>query len=140
MNDGSGFQMNSNATSKTYPVGIVGEASYQQAIRMCAAGQQVQIFHELGNPYDVKALAVATMDGQTIGYIARDCWLQDAIHEEGHGCEANIKAISSANAGMLGVVLDVSVGGPAIATRHFNQHERPASPERRGWFARLFGV
>jgi hypothetical protein len=80
------------------------------------------------------------MDGETIGYIARNCWLQDAVHEEGQGCEANIKAVSSANAGTLGVILDVSVGGPAVATRQFNRPEPAASPEREGWFARLFGL
>jgi HIRAN domain len=138
--DGKGFQLISGAGSKTYPVGIVGEASYQEAIRRCAAGQHVQIFHELENPYDEKALAVVTMDGETIGYIARDCWLQDAVHEEGHGCEASIKEVSSANADTLGVVLDVCVGGPAVATRQFNQPKPPASPESNRWFARLFGL
>jgi len=138
MNDGKSFQLLSNTGSRTYPVGIVGEASYQRAFRQCSAGQPVQIVHELGNPYDDRALAVATADGHTIGYIARDCWLHDAVHEEGHGCEASIKEISSAGAGKFGVVLDVSIGGPAVRTRPFNRQELES--KSKGWFARLLGL
>ena len=141
---------------RTYPVGIVGEASYQSAIGRCLAGQQVQIIHELGNPYDKKALAVAIVDGETIGYIARDCWLRDAVHEEGHGCDATIKAISSGGAGTLGIVLDVAVAGNGVPTRQFarvegatsahsrasapSAHPRAYSGQTKGFLARLFGL
>jgi hypothetical protein len=138
MNDSKGFEMLSSTGSRKYPVGIVGEASYQRAIRQCRAGQLVQIVHELANPYDGRALAVATADGDTIGYIARNCWLQDAVHEEGHGCEARIKEISSAGGGKFGVVLDVSIGGAAVPTRQFNRHQ--SESKSKGWLARLFGL
>jgi len=112
--------------SGVYPVGIVGEANYQSAIRRCSVGQRVRVLHELGNPYDERALAVVTADGQTIGYIARDCWLQDAVHGEGRGCDATIKAVSSSG-GMLGIVLDVSLTGLALGTRDFIEAVRPLS-------------
>ena|SRR5947209_12588251 len=133
------------AQPKQYPVGIVGEASYQPAIRRCSAGQRVQIFHELANPYDKKALAVVTENGDTIGYIGRNCWLQDAVHEEGHGCEATIKAVSSSGDGNLGVVLDVTVGGRGIPTRQFDRPMGPTTAQHtgerpKGFLARLFGL
>jgi hypothetical protein len=113
----------------------VGEASYQPAIRRCFDGQRVHIVLEPNNPYDPRALAVVTHDGLTIGYIARDCWLQDAIHDEGHGCEAYIKEISSGSSGELGVVLDVTLCDEEIGTRSF---DRPN--EQKGWLARIFGL
>ena len=135
--------------SGIYPVGLAGEASYQSAIRRCSAGQTVHVVHEIGNPYDKNALAVVTENGEIIGYIARDCWLQDAIHAEGHGCEAKIKAISSRGGSTFGVVLDVSVGGPPVASSQFNRSESAAPKhegtsarqitEEKGWLARLFG-
>ena len=126
--------------SKTYTVGIVGEANYQAAIRSCSVGQRVRIFHEPDNPYDELALAVATDQGRTLGYIARDCWLQDAVHEEARGCEATIKEISAAGGGMLCVVLDVTPSGHGIETRSFSRApvERVSPP--RGCLASLFGL
>ena len=142
---GKGFQLVSGNGPKLYPVGIVGESNYQGSIRRCMAGQRVEIVHEPDNPYDSNALAVVTESGETIGYIARDCWLQDAIHEEGHGCEATIKEIMTAEIGQLGVVLDVSVGGGPVPRRPFGRAvprgDSSASATReqsRGWLARLF--
>jgi hypothetical protein len=149
VSEGEHFEMPAVAEPKRYPVGIVGEASYQPAIRRCAPGERVQIVHELDNPYDQQALAVLTNDGNTIGYIARDCWLQDALHDEGHGCEATIKAVSSAENGMLGVVLEVTLSGHDIPSRQFQNAEpsptstseaQPVSTEQKGWLARLFGI
>lgn len=122
---------------KTYPVGIVGEASYQTSIGRCSAGQRVHIVHEPDNPYDKLALAVVTADGLTIGYVARESWLRDAVHEEGSGCEAAIKEISSAGPGKLGIVLDVRLCDDDIAVRTFNRPSAAKADESKGWFARL---
>jgi hypothetical protein len=124
---------------KTYQVGIVGEASYQGPIGRCFEGQRVHILHEPDNPYDPEALVVVTEAGATIGYIARDCWLQDAIHEEGRGCGASIKEITSAGAGGRGVVIDVALRGRGVGTRNFSR--APAAPpvESKGWLSRLLG-
>lgn len=125
--------------SKTYPVGIVGEASYQASIRCCSEGQRVHILHEPDNPYDPEALAVVTDDGETIGYIARDCWLQDAIHEEGRGCEASIKEIAAAGAKKLGVVIDVTLCGRGVGTRIFNRAPAASPAKQQRWLSRLLG-
>ena len=92
--------------ARTYQLGIVGEATYQPAIRQCSEGQGVEVVHEPSNPYDNMALAV-TADGQVIGYVPRDCWLRKAIHDEGKGCDATIRSINAGAKGLLGVVLDV---------------------------------
>ena len=121
--------------SRTYPVGIVGEASYQRAIRRCAEGEIVRIIHEPDNPYDEMALAVVSENGRTLGYIARDSWLQEAIHGEGKGCHAQIKEINSTGAGRLGIVLDVALSGVAVETRAHRSPQEDAAP--RGCLAML---
>lgn len=66
----------------------------------------------------------------------RDCWLQGAVHDEGRGCEASFKGIASADAGKLGVVINVTLCGRGIATRPFSR--APAvTEEAKGWLARL---
>jgi hypothetical protein len=89
-----------------YPVGLVGESNYQLAINACAPGQRVEILHEIGNPYDELALVVKTEKGGKLGYIGRDCWLVNAIHNELHGCEARVLSINPGPHG-AGVVIDV---------------------------------
>lgn len=155
--EGEHFEMPPAASQRTYPVGIVGEASYQDAIRRCSQGEQVEILHERNNPHDRLALAVVSAHGDTIGYIARTNWLRDAIHDEGKGCDATIKDIgSNGSAGLLAVVLDVSLNGRGVGERSFSRPpatsvptssvQARTSPEvpaptcaepRRGWLARL---
>jgi hypothetical protein len=128
--------------SRTYQLGVVGEANYQLAIRRCSVGQCVHIVHEPSNPYDDHALAVVTEGDDTIGYVARDCWLQDAVHDQGKGCDATIKSIGSGDSGQLGVVLDVCLNSDGVEEREFNR--APVSPSStpapKGWLARLFGI
>lgn len=134
---------------RTYLLGIVGEASYQAQIRCCRSGQSVEIFHEPGNPHDSFALAVVTSGGETIGYVPRDCWLQDAIHEEGKGCDATIRSINTAANGMLGVVLDVSLNTNGVSERAFSETQRQSTrrtaqeqsrPPAKNWLARFLGI
>lgn len=96
-----------------YPVGIVGEQHYQAAVAGCSPDQSVDVLYELGNPYDELALVVKTKAGKKIGYIAHDCWLRDAIHEEGKSCSARILSINEGDHG-TGVVLDVQVNGEGV--------------------------
>lgn len=92
-----------------YDVGLVGEANYQEAIRACREREPVQILHEIGNPYDEEALVVVTQSGEKIGYIARSNWLQRAVHQEGKGCDAQIKAVHRGERGLHGVVIEVEL-------------------------------
>jgi hypothetical protein len=131
------------SSARTYPLGIVGESNYQGAIERCSPGQAVDVLHEPDNPYDDLALAVV-VHGQTIGYIPRECWLQEAIHEEGKGCTASIKSIDRADVGYLAVVLDVSLNADGVRQRAFSREvgrpsRQSSSPAvRKSWLSRLF--
>ena len=103
----------------SWKAGIVGEANYQSTIARCSPGDEVQIAHEVGNPYDDEALVVLTADGGRIGYIGRDHWIQELIHDEGRSCEATIESITPGGSGKLGVVLNiVKASGPTATVRY----------------------
>jgi hypothetical protein len=105
--------------AQAYPLGIVGERNYQPAIRRCREGAPVTLMLEPDNPYDADAVVVVSQHGQTIGYLARDCWMREAILTEGKGCSARIKGIQRGEKGPLGVVLEAIPGGPPLLTRSF---------------------
>jgi len=107
----------------------------------------VHIVHEPDNPYDGLALAVVTVSGDTIGYVPRDCWLQDAVHDDGKGCDATIKSIGCGEGGKLGVVLDVCLNSKGFGERQFSRATTTARASGqkankkttpKGWLARLF--
>lgn len=103
-----------------YPVGIVGESHYQNAIRRCSNGDEVAIMHEPTNRYDARALRVSRLDGQTIGYIPKDSWVHRAVLDERKVAFAVIKSVATGSSGNLGVVLSVSLdehGGPARSSQ-----------------------
>lgn len=104
-----------------YPVGLVGERNYQAAIARCAEGEPVGVLMELDNPYDELAIAVASVRGETIGYIARDSWLRDAVHGEGKGCRATIKSIERGESGHLGVVIEAQLCEGGLDERNFSR-------------------
>lgn len=106
----------------SFAVGIVGEANFQPAIRLCAPGDRVDVMHEINNPYDDQALVVVTGGGATIGYIAKSSWLRDAIHDEEQGCEASIRSVQQADGGeFLGVVLDVTLNDDILGARAYDR-------------------
>lgn len=94
---------------KGYPVNVVGESFYRQAVADCRAGQKVKLHREPGNRHDPKAIMVTNYLGQKIGYIPKDSFIQRLVHEEGAGCTATIWLVNRAEDGSLGVVLDVVV-------------------------------
>lgn len=103
---------------KFYPVGIVGERSYQDAICRLSEGQQVVLWHEPGNPYDDRAVAVATVQGATIGYLGRDAWLRDVLLDEGKPCTAWVLRLNKEGKA-TGVVIEVVLSGKPIGRRDF---------------------
>jgi hypothetical protein len=113
--------------SKLYPVGIVGESHCQAAIGRCSEGETVSIFHEIGNPYDELALVVHTRAGEKLGYISRENFVRDVIHEQGMGITATIKSIAMTDAGLFGVVLDVGLCDDPVYVRDYEPSERPRS-------------
>lgn len=105
-------------SGKSYPVGIVGERSYQLAIRRLREREAVTLWHEPDNPYDDRAIAVATSGGDTIGYLPRDFWLRDALLDEGKPCTAKVLRLAK-DGRTTGVVIEVTLAGTAIETRAF---------------------
>ncbi len=97
-----------------YPVGIVGEASYQPAIRRAKPGQPVSLVHEPSNPYDGRAICVQSVHGERIGYLPRDSWLHRVLLDEGREVAGRIKSIEGKP---MGVVLEVVVGTAADLAR-----------------------
>jgi hypothetical protein len=95
-------------TARSYMVGVVGEASYQQAIRMCHSGERVTLYAEMNNPYDDEAVVVKSMRNQTIGYLGREHWLRNALLHEGKGCSAMIAELPVVS-GIRAVVLEVTL-------------------------------
>jgi hypothetical protein len=106
---------------RSYSVGIVGESNYQAAIRRSRPFEPVLLFHELGNPFDPDAIVIRTSRGETIGYIARESWVQRVVHEDGEGCEAHIQSIAHGGGGTLGVVLELSVTAGPLPTRQYSK-------------------
>lgn len=101
---------------KGYPVGLAGESFYQPAIRRCFPNERVKLLREPNNPHDPLAITVFSKDGSKIGYIPRDSFLQQLIHDEGGGCSARILKLptSKIGTGNIGVVLDVVIDGTLI--------------------------
>lgn len=103
---------------KRYPVGIVGEASYQGAISVCREGETVHIYREAGNPYDRDALVVVSSRDEVIGYIAKSSWLREAILDQEKGCEATILSIEGDSEPMA-VVIEVSLNDSTMGVRDY---------------------
>ena len=106
-----------NDAPSTYFVGLVGEASYQPAIKRCREGQAVELRHEPGNAYDPEAIVAISTRGETIGYLPREHWAQRVMLKESKRVNAVIAEITG-GAGrktQRGVVLRVTVGRKAEA-------------------------
>lgn len=125
-----------------HPVGIVGESNYQDAIKRCKVGEEVEVVREPTNPHDNLALAVLSERGEVIGYIPRKSWLRKAIHKEGRNCVAHIISIAPPEPGLpLGVVIDVFIldRGAKPKTSRRSVKSQTSNP-RKGWIARLLGL
>lgn len=106
------------AKGKAYPVAIVGERNYQDAIAAIGEGEDVVLFHEPDNPYDDRAIAVVC-HGDTIGYLARDSWLHAALLAESKPLSARVHRINRGDDGQIGVTLEVSLAGEPLRERRY---------------------
>lgn len=109
--------------AKTYPVGIVGESNYQDAIEFLRTGEIVKLWHEPGNPFDSRAIAVAASDGDTIGYIPRDFWLREALLDEGKPVIARVMRLAKGPKA-IGVTIEVALAGVPLGKRPFKPAKR----------------
>ena len=90
---------------------------------------------EPDNPYDPNAIAVENLEGSTIGYLPRNNFLANAIHEKTTDVEVLIMSIKASECGNLGVVLSVSFT-PEYPTRVYTgKYQKPTI---RSWLASLF--
>lgn len=108
--------------AKTYPVGIVGEQHYREAVARCRAGQPVVLYREPRNPFDAGAIAVTSAAGELIGYIPKDSFLYDHINTDGGGADAVIRSADPGSGGFRQIVLDVTLnddGLDVLSTRGF---------------------
>lgn len=81
--------------ARAYAINVVGWAYYQNGIGKCRAGDRLELFRELGNPYDSRATVVKTVGGETIGYVPRSSWLQRVIHDDGCGATVLFKGLET---------------------------------------------
>ena len=102
---------------RSYPVQIVGEQHYQDAIAGLNQGDTVTLWHEPNNPYDDEAIAVARDDGATLGYIPSDSWLRRALLDEGKGCTATVQTVGQGKRGFVEIELAVVLDGEPIDER-----------------------
>lgn len=100
-----------------YRLGLVGESNYQQAVRAIRPGQPVNLEHEPDNKFDKLAIRAVTTAG-TIGYVARDSWLQSVLIEGGQDVFATVLEVTGGGRGQQrGVVLTVWTGKDAEIAR-----------------------
>lgn len=92
-----------------WPVGLAGESHYQDAIARCAPGQGVALIPEPDNPADPRAIMVWSEEGEQIGYVPGDCWVTDALLDEGDKLHAVIASMHGERP-MRAIVLDVFHG------------------------------
>lgn len=103
---------------RQYPVRLVGEQHYDDACASLNVGDRVDVFRETHNPHDKNAVVVKNMDGQTIGYIPRESFVQRVIHNDGRSVYAEIKEKTREN-DQWQIVLSVGTRfNPAKVTRY----------------------
>lgn len=96
-----------------YPVNVVGEQFYAEAVKRCKVGEPVTLRPEPDNPHDDLAIAVISKHGEQIGYIPRDNFVRKVIHRQGKTCAARIWKKEPMKDGKQDIVLDVVVIDPA---------------------------
>ena len=119
-----------------YMVGLVGESHYQAAVASCREGEPVQLFREIGNPFDPTAIVAVNARGDALGYVPRDSFLQRLIHDEERGVSARIAEVIGGTPGKpsRGIVLEVELDGPDVPSRAYvpapaRQPTRPADDD-----------
>lgn len=117
--------------SKEYTLRLVGEQHYEAACAAALVGDRVSILRETHNPYDRKAIVAKNDAGDTLGYVPRESFVQDVIHEQGRGISAEIREKLWEN-GQWQIVLSVMVRAkPADVVRY------KATAEERAEFQAL---
>jgi HIRAN domain len=123
-----------------YMIGLVGEGSYQRAIRRTARGHVVRLIHEHDNRHDPQAVKAITAMGETIGYLPRDHWARKIVIS---GSPEHLAVVAEVTGGTRnkpsrGVVLVLFTADEARAMMDRAKSRRTNVFARI--FARLFGT
>lgn len=97
--------------AKAYPVTLVGEQHYAEAVGEARIGDRVALLREAGNPHDAQAIAVVDVEARTLGYIPRGGWLRRALIDEGKGAAAEILNRWDGEAGFVQLSIAVMLTG-----------------------------
>lgn len=117
-----------------YPIPLVGEQYYQPAVIKCRAGDIVDICIEQGNPHDELAVVARRRSGgETIGYIARDSFVQGVVHDQGRSIVAAVLANRPNPRGFMEIVLQGAVYDEPAPTVRYRPGEasQPQEPARQ---------
>lgn len=112
---------------------LVGVSFYQDALSRCEPGQAVDIIHEPDNPHDPMALRVASITGETIGYLPRRSPVHVATLQHGRGIAAVIDSIGMSRACLLGARLSLALCGGHVAVRSYFADRAPPDPPKGGF-------
>lgn len=88
---------------------VTGVSHYQDALARCSPGEAVKLVHEPDNPFDRMALRVVSVLSETIGYLPRNSWVHEMVHERGRGVSATISSIGYGRACLLGATLSMAI-------------------------------
>lgn len=117
--EGKGWELVKVIAESTFPVGLVGEHHYQDAVQRCRTGIRVQLLREPDNPYDAGAIVAVLADGATLGYIPRDSFVYRAVNDEGKGAVAIVRSKGIGERGFVQLVLDVTLDREGLKQRAF---------------------
>lgn len=106
---------------RTYPVELVGEQSYQSAIKALCISEPIKLLSEPDNPNDRKAIVAVTFIGRRVGYLPKRHWLYDAINFEGRGATAKVMAVGKGQNGLHNVVLEIALNSDGIGRHRFTR-------------------
>lgn len=82
---------------------------YRRAVASVREGDQIQAYREPDNPFDPDAILLTNARGEKIGYIPRDSFLKDVVHDEGRGFTALVARKRRRDDGETGVILEVEI-------------------------------
>lgn len=100
-----------------YNINLVGESHYQPVVAALRPGDPVRLEHEPDNPHDRRAVRAVDRHGRTIGYVARDTFVQRLMIDEGWEMPAQV-AWTKGGDGVresVGVVIEVVTAGDALS-------------------------
>lgn len=96
-----------------YPLQLVGEQHYANAVKALRRGDQVWLEHEPNNPHDPRAIRATDVHDRTLGYAPRESCIHRVVLDEGKEVTGFVAELRKANNGTrLDVLLEVEVRSP----------------------------